>query len=33
MRHDYVLLYRMKGDIAEVVAMFHTLEDYENKIK
>ena len=33
MRHDYVLLYRMKGDVAEVVAMFHTLEDYENKMR
>ena len=26
------MLYRMKGDVAEVVAMFHTLEDYENEI-
>ena len=32
-KHDYVLLYRIKGDTAEVVSMFHTLEDYENKIR
>ena len=31
-RHDYVLLYWMKGDEAVVVYMFHTSEDYQNKI-
>ena len=32
-KHDYVLLYRIRDDIAEVVAMYHTMEDYENKIR
>ncbi len=31
-RHDYVLLYRIDGDKAMVVYMFHTLEDYQNKV-
>ena len=31
-RHNYIMLYRIKDDIAEVVKIYHTLEDYENKI-
>ena len=31
-KHDYVLLYWMDGDEAVVVYMFHTLEDYQNKL-
>ena len=31
-RHDYVLLYWIDGDEAVVVYMFHTSEDYQNKI-
>ncbi len=32
-RHYYFLLYRVKGDTAEVLRMFHFLEDYECKLK
>ena len=32
-RHDYVMLYWMDGDEAVVVYIFHTLEDYQNKIQ
>ena len=31
-RHNYFFLFRVKGDTVEIVAMFHGLEDYENKI-
>lgn len=29
-RHDYIILYRLKGDIAEVVNIYHDSQDYEN---
>ena len=32
-RHDYVMLFWMDGDEAVVVYIFHTSEDYENKLK
>ena len=31
-KHNYFLLYRIKGEVVEIVAMFHGLEDYENKL-
>ncbi len=31
-RHNYFFLFRVKDDTVEVVAMFHGLEDFENKI-
>lgn len=34
-RHDYVILFRLREGrepIAEIVKIFHTLEDYPNKI-
>ena len=30
--HDYVILFRVKGDVAEVAKIFHTSEDYQNKL-
>ena len=33
LRHDYFLLYRIDGDIASVTNMFHSREDYENKLR
>ena len=32
-RHDYFLLYRIDGDFVYVTNMFHSLEDYESKLK
>ena len=32
-RHDYFLLYRINSETAEVMRMFHFLEDYENKLR
>ena len=31
-KHDYVMLYRLNGDVAEILKIFHALEDYTNKI-
>ena len=31
-KHDYVILYRLVGDVAEIIKIYHTLEDYENKV-
>ncbi len=31
-KHDYVILYRLNGDVAEVLKIYHTLEDYTNKM-
>ena len=31
-KHNYFFLFRVNGDTAEIVAMFHSLEDYENKL-
>lgn len=33
LRHDYVMLYMVDGDEAVVVYIFHTLEDYQNKLR
>lgn len=30
--HDYVMLFRVKDDTAEVAKIFHTREDYQNKL-
>ncbi len=30
-KHDYVMLYRVKDDTAEVAKIYHTSEDYQNK--
>ncbi len=32
-RHDYFLLYRIENDIVYITNMFHSLEDYENKLR
>lgn len=32
LKHNYFFLFRINGDNAEIVAMFHGLEDYENKL-
>ena len=32
-KHDYFLLFRIKDDTAEVMRMFHFLEDFENKLR
>ena len=31
-KHNYFFLFRINGNTAEIVAMFHSLEDYENKL-
>ena len=31
-KHKYVILFRVKCDAAEVVKIFHTSEDYQNKL-
>ena len=31
-KHDYVILYRLVGNVAEIIKIYHTLEDYENKV-
>lgn len=31
-KHDYFLLYRIEGEYVYVINMFHSLEDYENKL-
>lgn len=31
-KHNYFFLYRIKDNDAEIAAMFHGLEDYENKL-
>lgn len=33
MKHNYFFVFRIKGDNAEIAAMFHGLEDYENKLR
>ena len=33
MRHNYFLLYSVKGNTVYVTNMFHGLEDYESKIR
>lgn len=32
-KHDYLLLFRVKDGRAEIIRMFHFLEDYENKLR
>ena len=32
-QHDYFLLFRVNGNAAEVVSIFHSLEDYEKKLR
>ncbi len=32
-KHDYFLLYRIDGDVVTITNMFHSLEDYENKLR
>lgn len=32
-RHNYFMLFRIDGDKAVVVEIFHGLEDYENKLE
>ena len=31
-RHNYFLLFRINGDVAEIVTMFHGLENYSDKL-
>lgn len=31
-KHNYFFLFRIVGDTVEIAAMFHGLEDYENKL-
>ena len=31
-KHNYFFLFRINGNDAEIVAVFHGLEDYENKL-
>ena len=33
LKHDYFLLFRIKGNRAYVTNMFHSREDYENKLQ
>ncbi len=33
LKHDYFLLYRIDGNTVSVTNMFHSLEDYENKLR
>ena len=33
LKHDYFLLYRIDGNVVYVTNMFHSLEDYENKLR
>ena len=33
LKHDYFLLYRIEGSYVYVTDMFHSLEDYESKLK
>ena len=33
LKHDYFLLYRIDGSAVYVTNMFHSLEDYENKLR
>ena len=32
LKHDYFLLYRIDGNVVSVTNMFHSLEDFENKL-
>ena len=32
-KHNYFFLFRINGDKVEIAAMFHGLEDYENKLR
>ena len=32
LHHDYVVLFRIGGDIAYIVKIFHTSEDYVRKL-
>ena len=32
LKHDYFLLYKIDGDKAVVMKIFHALEDYENML-
>ena len=31
-KHDYLLLFRVNGSVAEVIGMFHMREQYEKKV-
>ena len=31
-KHNYFLFFRVKNNTAEIVAIFHSLEDFENKL-
>ena len=31
-RHNYFLLFRINGDVVEIVTMFHGLENYRDKV-
>ena len=31
-RHDYFMLFRIDGDVATITNIFHSYEDYENKL-
>jgi len=31
-RHNYFLLFRINGEVVEIISMFHGLEDYSNKL-
>ncbi len=31
-KHNYFLLFRIREDTVEIAAMFHELEDYDNKL-
>ena len=33
LHHDYLLLFRVKGEIVEITNIFHASEDYENKLR
>ena len=33
LKHDYFLLFKIQEDVAYITNMFHSLEDYENKLK
>ncbi len=33
LRHSYFMLYEMEEETAVIVKVFHSLEDYENKLK
>ena len=32
-RHNYFLLFRIRGEVVEIVSMFHGLENYSDKLE